>query len=625
MIITCSNINKSFGENTVLSDISFLLNEKDKAAIIGVNGCGKTTLFKLITGELLPDSGDIIMPKGTEIGYFSQNLSIESENTIWEELSCVFDDLKEIEDRKRKIEHDMKLREGEELEELMAKYSALNDEFEKRNGFEWESRVRGVIKGLGFSDEEGSKKINTLSGGQKTRCALGRLLLMNPHILLLDEPTNHLDIESIKWLEGYLGGYNGTVIIISHDRYFIDRTTTKIIEIENGVSKVYNGNYSEYTKRKKKERENQKHRYINQQREIKKTEESIARLKSFNREKSIKRAESKEKALEKIERISKPEPLPVKMHFEFLLNRESGYNVLDVRNISKSYGSNLLFKDISFELVKGEKTALIGANGTGKTTLIKIIMGLVEADSGKAVKGSNVEIGYYDQEHNTLNPEKTVYEEIADAYPKMTETEIRNLLAAFVFKGDDVYKKVELLSGGEKGRLALAKIMLSKANLLILDEPTNHLDIYSKEILEDALTNYGGTLLFISHDRYFINKIADKVIELKDGKIKTYLGNYDYYEEKKEEQKTTPLIATKNETVKNDWQLQKEQAAEKRRAQSRLKKLEAEIAETENKIDELDRLLEKPEVATDPVKAAEAYENKVLLEEKLLGLYEELE
>ncbi len=625
MIITCSNVNKSFGENTVLSDISFLLNEKDKAAIIGVNGCGKTTLFKLITGELLPDGGDIIMPKGTEIGYFSQNLSIDSENTIWEELSLVFDDLKEIEIRKRQMEQDMKRTTGEALDELMAKYSALNEEFERRNGFEWESRVRGVIKGLGFGDDEGNKKINTLSGGQKTRCALGRLLLMNPHLLLLDEPTNHLDIDSIKWLEGYLSAYNGTVIIISHDRYFIDRTTTKIIEIENGTARVYSGNYSEYTKRKKKERENQKHRYINQQREIKKTEESIAKLKSFNREKSIKRAESKEKALEKMERINKPDPLPDKMRFEFMMKRESGYNVLDVENISKSYGDNRLFESLSFEVKKGEKIALIGANGTGKTTLIKIIMGLVKADGGKIIKGSNVEIGYYDQEHNTLEANKTVFEEIGDAYPRMTETEIRNILAAFLFKGDDVYKNVELLSGGEKGRLALAKIMLSEANLLILDEPTNHLDIYSKEILEDALIDYRGTLLFISHDRYFINKIADKVIELKDGKIKTYLGNYDYYEEKKEEQALPAANVLKAEPVKSDWQLQKEQAAEKRRAEAKRKRLEAEIEKTENEIDELYRLLEDNDVATDPVRAAEVYENKTELEEKLLMLYEELE
>lgn len=628
MILTCNGISKVFGENEVLSDINFLLNENEKAAIIGVNGCGKTTLFKIITGELSPTTGSIIMPKDIQTGYFSQDITIESENTLYGELSAVFSHIYELEKTKQALEEQMKHTKGSELTRLMRKYDNVCAEFARQNGFECESRIKGVIKGLGFSLEDSQRKINTLSGGQKTRCALGKLLLINPDILMLDEPTNHLDINSIKWLENYLSAYKGTVIVISHDRYFIDKVTNKIIEIENGTSKVYNGNYSFYAAQKEKDRENAMHRYINQQKEIKKQEEAIAKLKSFNREKSVKRAESKEKALEKTEVIAAPEPVADKMRFSITPAKESGKDVLNITNLTKAYGSNRLFTNINLEIKKGEKIALIGANGTGKTTIFKIITGLTKADSGAVKTGSNVEIGYYDQEHNNLDFGKTIFDMLSDEYPTLTETQIRSHLAAFLFKGDDIYKPVSLLSGGEKGRVSLAMLMLSKANLLLLDEPTNHLDIYSKEILENALKSYKGTLLFISHDRYFINKTAEKIIELTENGIKTYLGNYDYYLEKKPEAAAGEVLTAQQKSPslnKLDWQKQKEELAEKRKAEARLKRLEAKIEEIEEEIEQTDALLETDEVATNPLKAAKIYNKKTELEEELLALYEQLE
>ncbi|MCD8214979.1 MAG: ATP-binding cassette domain-containing protein [Clostridiales bacterium] len=625
MILSCNNVSKSFGENAVLSGVSFLLNERERAAVIGVNGCGKTTLFKIILGELSPSGGEVIFKAGTETGYFSQDITIDSENTIYGEMFGVFEDVYRLEEEKHTIEGQMKSADGAELERLMRKYDLISAEFENKNGFETESRIRGVIKGLGFSEEEAKKKINTLSGGQKTRAALGRLLLLSPDILLLDEPTNHLDIDSVKWLEAYLSSYSGTVVIISHDRYFIDRVTSKIIEIENGTAKVYNGNYSQYMSRKEKERESQLHRYINNQREIKKQQEAIAKLKSFNREKSVKRAESKEKALEKMEIVKSPDPLPERMRLKLVPGKESGNDVLSVEGLTKAYGNNRLFENISFEIKKGERVALIGANGTGKTTIFKIITGLVRADKGIVKKGANVETGYFDQEHESLNQSKTIFDEISDENPKLTTTEIRNLLAALVFKGDDVFKPIGLLSGGEKGRTALAKLSLSKANLLLLDEPTNHLDIYSKELLEEALISFKGTVLFVSHDRYFINKVATRIIELTDKGIKNYSGNYDYYEEKKTESQAEAAAPREASENKLDWQKQKELLSEKRKAETRQKRLLAEAEQTEQKIEELEKLLETEEVATDPKKAEEAYNAKTELEERLLEIYDMLE
>lgn len=626
MILSLNGINKSFGETEVLKNITFLLNEKEKAAIIGINGCGKTTLFKLITGELAPTSGEIIIPHFTEIGYFSQNSAINSEGTIYSELMSVFKKTAQIEEEKRKTEQLLKNAEGADLDRLLAKYDRLSAEFDDRDGFQCESRIKGVIKGLGFSEKDSERKISSLSGGQKTRVALGRLLLTSPDLLLLDEPTNHLDIDSIKWLEGYLAAYNGTVIIISHDRFFIDKTTNKIIEIENGVSKVYTGSYADYAKKKETQREIELHHYINNQREIKKQQQSIEKLKSFNREKSIKRAESKEKALAKLEHIQSPDPLPDAINLRLTPAKTSGNDVLTLINISKSFGSNTLFKNLNLEIKKGEKIALIGANGTGKTTLFKIITGSLKPDTGEVKIGSNVEIGYYDQEQEGLNKSKTIFDEIHDENPQLTTTEVRNLLAALLFKGDDVYKPISLLSGGEMGRTSLAKLCLSKANFLLLDEPTNHLDICSKDLLDQALADYKGTILFISHDRYFINKTATKIIELKNGALNTYLGNYDYYEEKRStSEQQTEAQKTAGETAKTDWQKQKELLSKQRKAEARRKRLEADIAETEAKIDELDELLEDPKVATDPKKAAEAYNQKTDLEEKLLNLYDMLE
>ncbi|MCD7905167.1 MAG: ABC-F type ribosomal protection protein [Clostridiales bacterium] len=625
MILSCNNVSKSFGENAVLSRVNFLLNERERAAVIGVNGCGKTTLFKIILGELSPSGGEVIFKAGTETGYFSQDITIDSENTIYGEMFGVFEDVYRLEEEKHTIEGQMKSADGAELERLMRKYDLISAEFENKNGFETESRIRGVIKGLGFSEEEAKKKINTLSGGQKTRAALGRLLLLSPDILLLDEPTNHLDIDSVRWLEAYLSSYSGTVVVISHDRYFIDRVTSKIIEIENGTAKVYNGNYSQYMSRKEKERESQLHRYINNQREIKKQQEAIAKLKSFNREKSIKRAESKEKALEKMEIVKSPDPLPERMRLKLVPGKESGNDVLSVEGLTKAYGNNRLFEDISIEIKKGERVALIGANGTGKTTIFKIITGLVRADKGIVKKGANVETGYFDQEHESLNQSKTIFDEISDENPKLTTTEIRNLLAALVFKGDDVFKPIGLLSGGEKGRTALAKLSLSKANLLLLDEPTNHLDIYSKELLEEALISFKGTVLFVSHDRYFINKVATRIIELTDKGIKNYSGNYDYYEEKKTESQAEAAAPREASENKLDWQKQKELLSEKRKTETRQKRLLAEAEQTEQKIEELEKLLETEEVATDPKKAEEAYNAKTELEERLLEIYDMLE
>lgn len=630
MIFSCSNISKSFNGDDVLSGITFGIEEKEKAAIIGVNGAGKSTLFKIITGELSADSGDITIPKDIRLGYFSQNLEINSDKTIYDELLTVFEPIMAIEDEMRKIEKEMAALKGGELETAMKRYSSLSAELERKNGYEYQSRLRGVIKGLGFSTEEFQQPINQLSGGQKTRVALGKLLLSTPDILLLDEPTNHLDIESINWLEDFLRAYQGSVIIISHDRYFLDKIVTKVMEIENKRLTVYNGNYTYYSAKKEKDREVQLKHYISQQKEIARQQEAIQKLRSFNREKSIRRAESKEKQLQKTELVDKPDNLPDSMHFTLKPKSESGNDVLTVIGLSKSFDGNPLFNNVSFELKKGEKTALIGPNGVGKTTLFKIILDKIKADSGSTKLGANVTIGYYDQEHAALDASKTIFDEISDTYPSLSGLEIRNVLAAFVFTGDDVFKPISALSGGEKGRVALAKIMLSNANFLILDEPTNHLDINSKEILESALRSYEGTCLYISHDRYFINNTAQKIIELTpEGSIQ-YLGNYDYYIEKtkaaEENNAVLPDSIVKEETEnKLDWKRQKELQAAQRKKEAKIKKLEDEITEYEEKIEALNNKLANSEVYTNPVLSKECYDEKTALEEGLLILYDQWE
>lgn len=627
MILALNNVSKAFGTDEILKNISFHIEEKEKVGIVGVNGAGKSTLFKIITGELSSDEGEIVMPKSATMGYFSQSLEIDSTKTIYAELLTVFEPIMIIEQQLRDMENLMSHKSGEELENLMVKYSELSHKMEEMDGYSYQSRLRGVIKGLGFSEDESLQTINELSGGQKTRVALGKILLKAPDILLLDEPTNHLDIDSISWLEDFLKAYKGAVVIISHDRYFLDRVIEKVIEIENKKAKEYFGNYSYYAEKKILDREAAYHRYINQQKEIKRQEEVIKKLREFNREKSIKRAESREKMLDKIERVEVPENLPEKMRFTIKPLKESGNDVLSVESLSMAFDGSPLFKNISFEIKKGEKTALIGPNGIGKTTLFRIILSRLKPIEGSTKTGSNVVIGYYDQEQSDLNLNKTIFDEISDTYPNLTVTQIRNVLAAFVFTGDDVFKTINTLSGGEKGRVALAKIMLSNANFLILDEPTNHLDINSKEILEQALQSYEGTVLYISHDRYFINSTATKIIELTPDRAVTYLGNYDYYIEKRSENEAVLNVSETAVETENkvDWKKQKEIQAQQRKKENRIKKIEGNISETENKIDELDKLLATEEVYTNSMRSREIYEEKEKLEEELMMLYEEWE
>ena len=634
MILACKDISKSYGTDVILEKISFNLEEKEKAAIVGVNGAGKTTLFKIITDAISYDDGQIYIPKDTTVGYLEQNIDIRSEKTIYEEMLSVFESLFSLENRLREMEAKMSSLSDEEYAPFMEQYDRMQREFEEADGYSCRSRINGVLKGLGFTEEEYSQQVCTLSGGQKTRVFLGKLLLMRPDLLLLDEPTNHLDIESIQWLEDFLKGYTGSVLIISHDRYFLDRTVTKIIDIENKKSTVYNGNYSFFISQKEAMRASLMKQYAEQQKEIKHQEEVIRTLRQFNREKSIKRAESREKALERMEKIDRPESLPEKMHFRLTPRIQSGNDVLTVENVAMAFGDNSLFSDVSFEIKRGQKVALIGPNGIGKSTLFKIILGQISPVSGKAVLGVNVFPGYYDQEHHELDDRNTIFDEIHNAYPNMTNGEIRNVLAAFVFTGDDVFKTIGSLSGGEKGRVSLAKIMLSKSNFLILDEPTNHLDMYSKEILEDAINSYDGTVLYISHDRYFIDKTAEVTLDLSRDGVTKYLGNYTYCLEKKAERERIAKLEGTAETVtvkkavsdsKADWLMQKEEQAKARKKANEIKKVETEIENTENRINELDELMFDPEISADSMRLRELYEEKTALEEKLEGLYEKWE
>lgn len=637
MILACKDISKSYGTDVILEKISFNLEEKEKAAIVGVNGAGKTTLFKIITDTISYDGGQLYIPKGTTIGYLEQNIDIRSEKTIHEEMLSVFESVFKTEEKLREMELEMPNVSQKEYNSFMEQYSRLQHEFEESDGYSYQSRINGVLKGLGFTEEEYSQKVCTLSGGQKTRVFLGKLLLMKPDLLLLDEPTNHLDIESIQWLEDFLKGYTGSVLIISHDRYFLDKTVTKIIEIENRCSTVYNGNYSFFISQKEVIRAAQLKQYADQQKEIKHQEEVIKTLRQFNREKSIKRAESREKELNKMDKIEKPENLPEKMHFRLTPRIQSGNDVLSVDSLSMAFDNNKLFSNVTFEIKRGEKVAIIGPNGIGKSTLFKIILGELAPKSGKTTLGVNVYPGYYDQEHHELDDRNTIFDEIHNAYPNMTNGEIRSVLAAFVFTNDDVFKTIGTLSGGEKGRVSLAKIMLSKSNFLILDEPTNHLDMYSKEILENAINSYEGTVLYISHDRYFIDKTAERVIELSKDGVTQYLGNYSYYMEKKAERErlaaanaadmsaSQSVKATAVSDSKADWLMQKEEQAKARKKANEIKKVEDEIEKTEARIAELDELLFTPEVNADTEKLKTLFDEKTVLETKLEDLYEKWE
>lgn len=635
MILACKNITKTFGIEELFSHVSFHINENEKAAIVGSNGAGKSTLLKIIIGELTADEGDVILSKDTSIGYLAQHQQLSSEHTIYEEMLEVKKDVILLNEQIRQLESDMKSAVGKELEQMLSSYTRLNHEFEMKNGYAYESEIIGVLKGLGFSEDDFHLKTSTLSGGQKTRVALGKLLLSSPDLILLDEPTNHLDMESIAWLETFLLNYKGAVIIVAHDRYFLDKVVSKVVELEHGSCQVFSGNYSEYAEKKSMLRDALLKQYYNQQREIKHQEEVITKLRSFNREKSIRRAESREKLLNKMDVIEKPITYEAEMHLHLEPFITSGNDVLSVADLSKSFGENHLFQNVSFDIKREEKVAIIGNNGTGKTTILKIINGLVPPDTGEIKLGSKVKVGYYDQEHHVLNMEKTLFDELQDTYPNLDNTRIRNILAAFLFTGDDVFKRIKDLSGGERGRVSLAKLMLSEANLLILDEPTNHLDIASKEILENAINHYTGTVLYVSHDRYFINKTATRILDLTNGHLLNYIGNYDYYMEKKEDIEKAFLADSINSSSnqkeitegKSDWQQQKEEKARLRKRQNDLKKCEDEIQKLEARNEEIDELLTKEEIYTNVEKLMELNQEKKEVElrlEQLMELWEEL-
>lgn len=640
MILSCNNITKTFGTDAILSDCSFHIEEREKAAIVGPNGAGKSTLLKIIMGELPADDGTVTVSKDKTLGYLAQHQNLSSDGTIYDELLSVKKDIIALEEKIRETEQQMKNATGEELDTLLDQYTKMNHQFELENGYAYQSEIVGVLKGLGFTEDDFSLPVNTLSGGQKTRVALGKLLLSKPDIILLDEPTNHLDMESIRWLENYLLGYNGSVIIVAHDRYFLDRIVTKIIEIENTHVTVFSGNYTAYADKKKILRNMQLKEYLNQQREIKHQQEVITKLKQFNREKSIKRAESREKMLDKLEVVDKPAEINDKMNIELNPSVISGNDVLSVSHLSKAFDDNTLFTDISFDIKRGERVALIGNNGTGKTTILKIINDILPADSGEIKLGSKVTIGYYDQEHHVLDPDKTLFDELQDAYPDLNNTQIRNTLAAFLFTNDDVFKYIRDLSGGERGRVSLAKLMLSNANFLILDEPTNHLDMVSKEILENALNSYTGTVLYVSHDRYFINTTATRIIELVGQTTVNYIGNYDYYIEKKDALTAAALAgkpaasssavsaAQKNaqkESAKADWKQSKEEQALLKKKKNELKKTEERIAVIEDRLKAIEEESALPEVCTDTARLLELHKESTKLSEELDTLYEKWE
>lgn len=633
MILNATNISKSFGSNEIIKDATFLVNEHEKVAIVGVNGAGKTTLLKILTGEESADSGSITLAKDAKLGYLRQINNVDSALSIIDELYTVIEPILNMEKRMSQMQEDMKHFTGSELEELYSSYTALTHSYELMDGYAAKSRVVGILKGLGFEEIDFDRKINTLSGGQKTRVFLAKLLLEEPDIILLDEPTNHLDLRSIEWLESYLLNYKGAVIIVSHDRYFLDKIVSKVIDIENGNVQMYLGNYTDFSNKKQMLLDAKMKEYLNQQQEIKHQEAVITKLKQFNREKSIKRAESRQKQLEKIERVEAPQTYSENMRLSLDISKESGKDVLTVQNLSKSFDQKKLFWDINFEIKRGERVAIIGDNGTGKTTLLKIINGLLNPDTGEVIYGSNVSVAYYDQEHQVLHMDKTLFDELSDTYPEMTNTQIRNILAAFLFTGEDVYKKIADLSGGERGRVSLVKLMLSKANFLLLDEPTNHLDIVSKDVLENALTNFPGTVCYVSHDRYFINKTATRILDLTENRLLNYIGNYDYYIEKREaveeaanltntEQSQKPIDVSES---KKEWIDNKTALAQKKKVKNALNKCEKEISEIEDKLQSIDEDFANPENASNVGKLMELQKQKETLEKRLDKLMEDWE
>ena len=633
MILSCQNISKAFNEETILKGVSFHIEDYEKAAIVGINGAGKTTLLRIIVGELAPDEGLITLSKGKTFGYLSQNQNVNSDNTLYDEMRGAKADVIALEEKIRETELSMKQASGHKLDELMEAYSRLTHAFELAGGYAYKSEITGVLKGLGFAETDFSKQISTLSGGEKTRTALGKLLLLKPDLIILDEPTNHLDLNSIAWLETYLLNYKGAVLIVSHDRYFLDKIAGKIIEIDQTRATSYTGNYSDYAVKREQLRSAALNAYFKQQQEIRHQEAVIEKLRSFNREKSIKRAESREKLLQKMDVLEKPTEAATDIHMTLTPRVVSGNDVIHIEGLSKSFGSRQLFSDIDMDIKRGEHVAVIGDNGTGKTTILKIINGLLDADAGTITLGTNVHIGYYDQEHHVLHMDKTLFDEISDEYPYLNQTEIRNTLAAFLFTGDDVYKRIGDLSGGERGRLSLARLMLSEANFLILDEPTNHLDITSKEILEDALNSYEGTVLYVSHDRYFINRTASRILDLKEKTLTGYLGNYDYYLEKKEASSKALLSWSVSSSGKDaapsenklDWQAKKEQQAKARKKENDLRKCEEAISALEKRIAGVESDMLLPENATNAAKLQELAGKLEEMNGELLGLYEKWE
>ncbi len=642
MILACHNLTKAFGEHVIVQNASFHIEDHEKAAVVGLNGAGKSTILKMIVGELPADEGSVLLSKGKTLGYLAQHQDLMGQRSIYDEVLTAKAKIIEMEQQIRDIEQELSALSGEELERKLTLYQRLTADFEQADGYAYRSELTGVLKGLGFLEEDFSKSVDTLSGGQKTRVSLGKLLLTRPDILLLDEPTNHLDMNSIAWLENYLLNYPGAVLIVSHDRYFLNKVVTKVLEIELGVLTSYQGNYSSYAEKKKQIREAKLKEYLNQQREIRHQEAVIEKLRSFNREKTIRRAESREKMLNKMTLVDKPAEVNTDIHLVLEPSRISGNDVLSVQNLSKSFPPQTLFRDVNFEIKRGEHVAVIGDNGTGKTTLLKILNSVIPADTGSFTLGTNVQIGYYDQEHHVLHMEKTIFEEISDDYPNLTNTEIRNMLAAFLFTGDDVFKLIRDLSGGERGRVSLAKLMLSEANFLILDEPTNHLDIASKEILEKALNDYTGTLLYVSHDRYFINQTASRILDLVGNTFVNYIGDYDYYLEKKEELTrvyTSDAVSSKDNleakassapnasssVSKMSWQERKEEQAMLRKRANELKRTEDRIAQLEDRDTEIDHLLTQEEIYTNSVRCQELAHEKESNAKELEVLYEKWE
>ena len=633
MILNATNISKSFGSNEIIKDANFLVNEHEKVAIVGVNGAGKTTLLKILTGEERADSGNVILAKDAKLGYLRQINNVDSTLSIIDELYTVIEHILNMEKRMLEMQERMQHLSGEELEALYSSYTALTHSYELMDGYAAKSKVIGILKGLGFDENDFERKINTLSGGQKTRVFLAKLLLEEPDIILLDEPTNHLDLRSIEWLESYLLNYKGAVIIVSHDRYFLDKIVSKVIDIENAEVQMYSGNYSDFSAKKQMLLDAKMKEYLNQQQEIKHQEAVITKLKQFNREKSIKRAESRQKQLEKIDRVEAPVTHIENMKLSLDILKESGKDVLTIHDLSKSFDEKHLFSNINFEIKRGERVAIIGDNGTGKTTLLKIINGLLSPDTGEVIYGSNVSIAYYDQEHQVLHMDKTLFDEISDTYPEMNNTQIRNILAAFLFTGEDVFKKIGDLSGGERGRVSLVKLMLSKANFLLLDEPTNHLDILSKDVLESALNSFPGTICYVSHDRYFINKTATRILDLTGNRLLNYIGNYDYYIEKREAVEGAANLSVNNieekpaevSDSKQEWIENKNAQAQKKKITNALNKCEKEIEKIEEKLGLIDEKFANPEISSNVGKLMELQKEKTALEEKLEKLMNEWE